>query len=89
MLGEIHDMDVWVEYLEVLLEGGADGRSGILQNGPDSDKYLPGIRFLRGRCRSRRREIFKKFVEFWGVLKQDESLFDILERFVRHDQFNY
>jgi len=35
-----------------------------------------------------KREIFKKFVEFWGVMKQDESLLDILERFVRHDQSN-
>jgi len=84
MLGEIHDMDVWVEYLETLLREEGRVRLAELSDGQEIDACIPGIRFFRGRCHSRRKELFREFVEFWNTLMQDEFLTQVQERFACH-----
>jgi putative phosphoesterase len=81
MLGEIHDMDVWVEYLENLLgKVGGERLAGLLA-GRDPGAFLPGMRFLRRRCAERRKELFKEFVQYWGAMRQTEFLLLVQGRF--------
>ena len=80
-LGEIHDCDVWVNFLPQFLEE-EEARAAAR---PDRARRLapvrPGILFLQDERRRQRRRLFKDFVTFWQRLRRDrlwERLVDLV-----------
>lgn len=63
VLGDIHDCDVWAEFLPDLLErAAAEPESG---NG-DPQRLIPGVEFLQYDRRKRRQELFGQFGLLWA-----------------------
>jgi CHAD domain-containing protein len=81
-LGEIHDCDIWVEWLPRFLEKErrrADRQRGA---GPAIGKIEPGIMHLRKDRRRLRARRFREFAAFWKKLRK-QAVWDRLEDALR------
>ena len=77
MLGEIHDCDVWSEWLPVFE---AEERERTLRYfGSDEAMraLIPGLKFMREEREARRRQSFSEFAAYWVSLGRD-SIFEDL-----------
>lgn len=82
ILGDMHDCDVWMDYLPQFMEEeraysrkyfGNDDSFGILE---------PGLLHLQQYLRERRLAIYKEFVEFWKNI-QEQNIWNDLKQFIK------
>jgi CHAD domain-containing protein len=82
MLGDMHDCDVWMDYLPQFMEDerayslnyfGHDDSFGILE---------PGLMHLQQYLRERRLAIYKEFVEFWKD-SMEKNIWNDLKQFIQ------
>ncbi len=82
MLGDLHDCDVWMDYLPQFMEEeraysldyfGQDGSFGILE---------PGLLHLQKHLRERRSAIYEEFAACWKNL-QEQNIWNNLKQFVQ------
>ncbi len=77
MLGDIHDCDVWVEYLPQFLEVEKARTLEYYGHTRPLNRLKTGILYLQQERQQHRVELHRKFVEFWQQL-QDQNLWDDL-----------
>lgn len=82
ILGDMHDCDVWMDYLPQFMEEeraysrkyfGNDDSFGILE---------PGLLHLQQYLHERRLAIYKEFVEFWKNI-QEQNIWNDLKQFIK------
>ncbi len=81
-LGDLHDCDVWMDYLPRFMEEeraysldyfGQDDSFGILE---------PGLRHLQQHLRERRSAFYEEFVAYWKDI-QEQNIWNDLKQFVQ------
>jgi len=77
MLGDIHDCDVWVDYLPQFLEEERARTVKYYGHARPLNRLKTGILFLQQERQKRRTELYREFVEFWQQV-QDQNLWDNL-----------
>lgn len=77
MLGDIHDCDVWVDYLPQFLEEERTRTVEYYGHARPLNRLKTGILFLQQERQERRAELHRKFVEFWQQV-QNQNLWDNL-----------
>ncbi|MBM3240805.1 CHAD domain-containing protein [Candidatus Poribacteria bacterium] len=81
ILGDIHDYDVWVEYLPQFLEEERVRTLEYFGHTRPLNLLKAGILYLQQECQQRRDQRYKEFVEFWEELQHQavwENLGQIL-----------
>ncbi len=77
MLGEIHDCDVWSEWLPVFEAEERERTLSYLGSDEAMRALIPGLKFVREERQARRRQSFSEFAAFWASLRRD-GVFDAL-----------
>jgi len=72
-LGEIHDCDVWVDYLPKFLEKEYERIKGFYGYTSPFSRIKPGIQFLINNRQEKRDEIYEQFIEDWKGWKLKET----------------
>lgn len=83
MLGDIHDCDVWVEYLPQFLEEEGTRTLEYYGHTRPLNRLKTGILYLQQERREHRMKLYQEFVEFWQQL-QDQNLWDDLLEKISH-----
>jgi CHAD domain-containing protein len=82
LLGDIHDCDVWMDYLPQFME---DERAYSFNYFGHNDSFgilEPGLLHLRQHLRKRRSAIYEEFVSYWKDI-QEQNIWDDLKQFVQ------
>lgn len=76
-LGDIHDCDVWADFIDEFIE--EERKRTILFFGNDSffDFVLPGLLFLKKDRINKRKELHSEFAEYWETLKKEHFWDDL------------
>ena len=77
MLGDIHDCDVWVEYLPQFLEAERARTVEYYGHARPLNRIKTGILYLQQERQEYRMKIYQEFVEFWQQV-QEQSFWDAL-----------
>jgi CHAD domain-containing protein len=77
LLGDIHDCDVWVDYLPQFLEEEGERTLEYFGHKRPLGRLKPGILYLQRERQEQREKLYQEFVEFWQQL-QDENTWDNL-----------
>lgn len=72
MLGDIHDCDVWVQYLDQFVEDETVRTRNYLGDTDTIKTIEPGIRYLRENRRRQRLRIYRKFVTYWETTIEEK-----------------
>jgi len=83
LLGELHDLDVWVGWLPQFLAGERDRTREFLGNDRAFRPLGKGIRFLEKHCRTARAAKYAEFVAFWDAITKD-GVWGRLREALRH-----
>ena len=76
-LGDIHDCDVWVEYLPQFLEEERERTLKYYGHTRPLARLKPGILYLYQKRQEQRVEFYQEFVQLWQQI-QDENIWDSL-----------
>jgi CHAD domain-containing protein len=79
ILGDIHDYDVWVEYLPQFLEEERVRTLEYFGHTRPLNLLKAGILYLQQDCQQRRDQRYKEFVKFWEEL-QHQAVWENLEQ---------
>jgi len=82
LLGEIHDCDVWVEFLQAYLEEERKRIAKLYGHPGPLEKLRVGLDDLRQNRQAQREELFRKLVADWRQLT-DRGFWDALVELVR------
>ena len=77
LLGDIHDCDVWVDYLLQFLEEERERTLEYYGHARPFGRLKSGILYLRQERQEQREKIYHEFVEFWQEL-QNQNIWDNL-----------
>ncbi len=82
MLGDMHDCDVWMDYLPQFME---EERAYSLDYFGHDDSFRilePGLRHLQQYLRERRLAIYKEFAAYWKDI-QEQNIWNDLKQFIQ------
>ncbi len=82
MLGDLHDCDVWMDYLPQFIE---EERAYSLDYSGHDDSFRilePGLLHLQQYLRERRSAIYEEFVAYWKDI-QEQNIWNNLKQFVQ------
>jgi CHAD domain-containing protein len=82
ILGDLHDCDVWMDYLPQFME---DERAYSLNYFGHDDTFRilePGLLHLQEHLRERRSAIYKEFVAYWKDI-QEQNIWNDLKQFIQ------
>jgi hypothetical protein len=77
-LGDIHDCDVWEDYLEEFIAEEKSRTVNYYGHSRSFGTIQKGLDFLRNKCAVRREILFNEFVEFWRKI-DEQGLWDNLK----------
>jgi CHAD domain-containing protein len=77
-LGELHDCDVWVEFLDAFLKE-EESQAAHPSAGRRMARVQPGILFLQENRRRRRQRVFEDFAAFWDETRTGRLWEQLLE----------
>ena len=80
MLGDIHDCDMWVQYLSKFIEKERVRALEYLGHTKSLNRLNPGILYLQEERQKHRTERYQEFVEFWKKLQGQSFWENLLER---------
>jgi hypothetical protein len=83
LLGELHDLDVWVAWLPQFLADERDRTVEFLGSEKPFRPLAKGIRFLEKHCETVRAAKHAEFAAFWDALRK-EGAWDRLRETLRH-----
>lgn len=73
ILGDIHDCDVWVEYLPKFLEEERERTLEYYGHTKPLSLLEPGILYLKQELQKKRENLYQDFVEFWEEQKSQNT----------------
>ncbi|MHB9130972.1 MAG: CHAD domain-containing protein [Armatimonadota bacterium] len=79
MLGDIHDSDVWVDYLPHFLETEKRHVVSYYGHGRAFTRLLPGIQALQDERRQFRMNLHKEFVAYWQEINKQQVWEQLLQ----------
>jgi len=80
LLGDIHDCDVWVDYLPQFLEEERIRTVEYYGHARPLNRLKTGIIYLQQERQERRTELYQEFVEFWRELQNQNFWDNLLEQ---------
>lgn len=80
MLGDIHDCDVWVDYLPQFLEEERARTVEYYGHGRPLNRLRTGILYLQQERQEHRMELYRDFVEFWQQTQGQNFWDNLLEQ---------
>ena len=83
LLGDLHDCDVWIDYLSQFIKEERDRAIEFFGNDTFFRFIEPGIVYLRDAQEQRRQEIYESFVMFWQDNLDDMAFKNQLEVIIR------
>lgn len=69
LLGTIHDMDVWAEFIPTFIEQESEKTRAFYGKTTPLNFILPGLNFFEDHVRSKREETYVKFLQNWQTWK--------------------
>jgi CHAD domain-containing protein len=82
MLGDLHDCDVWMDYLPQFMEEERAYSFNYFGHGNSFGILEPGLLHLEQYLRERRLAIYEEFVAYWKDI-QDQNIWNGLKQFVQ------
>ncbi len=82
LLGDVHDCDVWLDHLDAFARAERKRIVAMFGHAGRFQRWLPGVEYLQGDLRCRRRQTFQHLVEYWAELAE-RRLWDELQAVVR------
>lgn len=79
LLGDIHDCDVWVDYVPQFLEEEQGRTLEYFGHARPFGRLKPGILYLRQERQEQRGKLYTEFVEFWQELQAQNTWDNLLE----------
>jgi CHAD domain-containing protein len=79
LLGDIHDCDVWVDYVPQFLEEEQERTLAYFGHAKPFGRLKPGILYLRQERQEQRGKLYTEFVEFWQELQAQNTWDNLLE----------
>lgn len=71
ILGEIHDCDVWLEYIPEFIEKERNRIISFYGNPSPMNLLMPGIEFFQQDCLAKRNALYENFVQEWENWKKE------------------
>jgi CHAD domain-containing protein len=82
MVGDVHDADVWQNFLPQFLEEERQRTIDYFGHGRSFNRLVPGIQSFQQDCQQARDEIYTSFVNCWQEWQQ-EALWDSLRKTIQ------
>jgi CHAD domain-containing protein len=79
LLGDIHDCDVWVDYVPQFLEEEQERTLEYFGHARPFGRLKPGILYLRQERQEQREKLYTEFVGFWQELQAQNTWDNLLE----------
>jgi len=82
-LGDIHDYDVWINYLPLFLKEEYVRTLEYFGHTKSFSRIKTGILYLHRECYRQREKLYKEFLEFWQNIQEQNLWNNFLERIDR------
>ncbi len=82
LLGDMHDCDVWMDYLPQFMEEERAYSLDYFEHDDSSGNLEPGLLHLQQYLRERRSAIYEEFVAYWKNI-QEQNIWNDLKQFVQ------
>lgn len=79
LLGDLHDCDVWVDFLDGFMQEERERSVGYFGHARAFRRLKPGLQFLQLNRQQARQAIFQKFRHYWGQVSQQNLWNELLE----------
>lgn len=79
LLGDLHDCDVWVDFLDGFMKEERERSVGYFGHARAFRRLKPGLQFLQLNRQQARQAIYQKFRHYWGQVNQQNLWNELLE----------